>query len=227
MHPTDNPIWQALTTRQAHLGESCGNARRFDPEVSLLSAFAPPGDEGYDSLARLAVGNAPVGIFLDTPYDPRPGWDYLGGAELVRMIRENGAPAPDSATLPIVELGANDVPDMLALTDLTKPGPFSRRTRELGYYVGIRQHGKLVAMAGERLKLPGYTEVSAVCTHPEHLGKGYARALMGEVMQGIRHRGETPFLHDRADNARAIALYEHMGFNVRWRGHYAILRKAG
>jgi predicted GNAT family acetyltransferase len=95
----------------------------------------------------------------------------------------------------------------------------------LGYYVGIRAGGKLVAMAGERMKVPGYTEVSAVCTHPDYLGKGYAAALMTEVMRSIRERGEKPFLHVRSDNARAIAIYERLGFSKRWEGHYAILRR--
>jgi predicted GNAT family acetyltransferase len=113
---------------------------------------------------------------------------------------------------------------MIELTALTKPGPFSTRTHELGTYFGIREGGKLVAMAGERLKVPGYTEVSAVCTHPEHTGKGYARVLMIEVMRGIRQRGETPFLHVRQDNERAIALYERLGFIKRHRGHFAVIR---
>ncbi len=114
---------------------------------------------------------------------------------------------------------------MVELTALTKPGPFGPRTHELGHYVGIRDGGKLVAMAGERLKVPGYTEVSAVCTHPDHLGKGYAAALISEVMRAIRERGETPFLHVRAHNRRAIAVYERLGFRIRWQGHVAVLRK--
>ena len=125
----------------------------------------------------------------------------------------------------ILELGPSDVPEMMELTALTKPGPFGKRTHELGSYLGIRHNGKLVAMAGERLKVPGYTEVSAVCTHPEHTGRGYARILMMEVMQRIRSRGETPFLHVRGDNVRAIELYERLGFSQRVLLHFAVLRK--
>ena len=117
----------------------------------------------------------------------------------------------------ILRLGQEDSPEMVALATLTKPGPFGRRTHELGTYLGIRCDGKLVAMAGERLKVPGYTEVSAVCTHPDHLGKGYARALMTEIMRGIREGGDIPMLHVRADNARAIELYERLGFRTRLR----------
>jgi len=113
----------------------------------------------------------------------------------------------------------------MELTERTKPGPFHKRTHELGTYLGIRRDGRLVAMAGERLKIPGYTEVSAVCTHPEHTGHGYARILMAEVMQRILGRGETPVLHVREDNVRAIALYERLGFRLRVLMHFAVLRK--
>jgi predicted GNAT family acetyltransferase len=141
------------------------------------------------------------------------------------MVCENGHATPNSSAPEMVELGDKDSPEMLELTALTKPGPFGRRTHELGYYVGIRAAGKLVAMAGERMKVPGYTEVSAVCTHPDHLGKGYAAALMTEVMRSIRGRGEKPFLHVRSDNSRAIAIYERLGFRKRSEGHYAVLRR--
>jgi predicted GNAT family acetyltransferase len=142
------------------------------------------------------------------------------------MVCENGHPTPGSSARPeIVELSATDSPEMRELTALTKPGPFGPRTHELGYYVGIRDGGKLVAMAGERMKVPGYTEVSAVCTHPDHLGKGYAATLMTEIMRSIRARGEKPFLHVRGDNSRAIAIYERLGFQKRWEGHYAVLRR--
>ena len=114
---------------------------------------------------------------------------------------------------------------MLELTALTKPGPFGSRTHELGTYLGIRCEGQLVAMAGERLKVPGYTEVSAVCTHPEHTGKGYARVLMTEIMRSIGERGETPFLHVRLDNVRAVEIYERLGFRTRGIWHYVVLRK--
>jgi len=228
MHPLDNVIWQALTTRQADFAEGHGNARRFVREVTSLCAFSEPSDEGYAALAELVGEEGTAAVFLDEPYAPGPGWEYIGGAALLEMVCENGAghaPSTNSHA-EIVELGAADSPEMVELTALTKPGPFGTRTHELGYYVGIRNAGKLVAMAGERLKVPGYTEVSAVCTHPDHLGKGYAAALMLEVMRGIRARRETPCLHVRSDNARAISIYERLGFRRRVEGYYAILRRA-
>jgi len=225
MHPLENVIWNALTTRQAHFAESCDGARRFLREVTALCAFEHPEEEGYNSLARLTGKGGTAAIFLDKPYEARVGWEYVVGAPLLQMVCENGtsAPAP-SPSLQILQLGDDDSPEMLELTAMTKPGPFGPRTHELGYYAGIRVSGKLVAMAGERLKVPGYTEVSAVCTHPDHLGKGYAAALMTNVMRCIRARGETPFLHVRADNSRAIAIYERLGFRTRWAGHFAVLR---
>jgi ribosomal protein S18 acetylase RimI-like enzyme len=227
MHPLDNIIWNALTTRHAHFAEGNGMARRFQPEVNVLSAFASANDEGYDSLAALLGIGGASGIFIDTPYQPRAGWEWLTGAPLLQMVYQNGHAAPPRAksNVEFVPLGASDAREMLELTSLTKPGPFGPRTHELGTYLGIRVEGRLAAMAGERLKVPGHTEVSAVCTHPDFLGKGYATALMREIMYRILERGETPVLHVREDNMRAIELYKRLGFQIRKLGHYAILRR--
>jgi ribosomal protein S18 acetylase RimI-like enzyme len=221
-----NVIWQALTTRQSPFAESHDSARKFLREVTALCAFAEPNEDGYADLACLAGVDGTAAVFLDQPYEPRLGWDYVVGAPLLQMICENGHGSTHlKASTEIVELGDKDSPEMLELTAMTKPGPFGPRTHKLGYYVGIRDNGKLVAMAGERLKVLGFTEVSAVCTHPDHLGKGYAGALMSEVMRGIRERGEIPFLHVRADNVRAIGVYERLGFRTAWQGHFAVLRR--
>jgi ribosomal protein S18 acetylase RimI-like enzyme len=226
MHPLDNVIYNALTTRQAHFAEVSGTARRFHPEVTLLSGFDAPEDEGYASLGGLVAVGETLAIFLDENYENRPGWEYVVGAPLLQMVYENGETESASrASSEIVELGVADSRDMLELTSLTQPGPFGPRTHELGTYLGIRIKGRLAAMAGERLKVPGHTEVSAVCTHPDFLGRGYAGALMREVMQGICNRGETPFLHVREDNLRAIELYKRLGFRIRKSGDFAVLRK--
>jgi ribosomal protein S18 acetylase RimI-like enzyme len=224
-HPLENVIWRALTTRQAQFAEACGEARRFLCEVTLLSALREPSDRGYESLGELAGPNGTAALFLDDPYEARPGWEVIATAPLLQMVCEKGIATCRDRVFEILELGSNDSADMIELTSLTKPGPFGKRTHELGNYVGIRESGKLVAMSGQRLQVSGYTEVSAVCTHPQHIGKGYAAALMLEVMRRIRERGETPFLHVRGDNARAIALYERLRFHIRKRGYYAVLRK--
>jgi ribosomal protein S18 acetylase RimI-like enzyme len=228
MHPLDNVIWRALTTRDAQFAESFEEARRFVREVGPLGAFREHGAQGFASLAGLVGSGGTVGLFLDDPYESRDGWDFVAGAPLLQMVADNGigSPAPANPGAELIELGPQDSLEMIELTALTKPGPFGSRTHELGTYLGIRTQGKLVAMAGERLKVPGHTEVSAVCTLPEHTGKGYAGILMAEVMRRIRERGETPFLHVRADNGRAIDIYKRLGFRERKLGHFAVLRKA-
>jgi ribosomal protein S18 acetylase RimI-like enzyme len=228
MHPLDNVVWTALTTRQANLAESFDQARRFAPEISAIGGFLEPTSRGYESLAGLLSPGKTVNLALDVPYQPRPGWNLILGTPMPQMVYEGngGSLAPQSVSdQEIVTLGPADVQEMMELTSLTKPGPFSKRTHEMGAYLGIRSHGKLIAMAGERMKVPGHTEVSAVCTHPEHTGHGYARILMTEVMQRIRGRGETPFLHVREDNVRAIELYQRLGFARRVLLHLAVLRK--
>ena len=228
MHPLDNVIWQALTTRQARFAETGDCARRFVREVSPLSAFEEPSSRGYSSLSDLVSVGATTAVFLDEPYQPRSGWEWVAGAPLLQMVCENGngLPTQTHAGLEIVELTPQDSAEMLELTSLTKPGPFGTRTHELGDYVGIRDGGKLVAMAGERLKVHGHTEVSAVCTHPDHSGKGYAKILMLEIMRRIRNRGEKPFLHVRCDNTRAIEIYKKLGFSTRKETHFAVLRRS-
>jgi ribosomal protein S18 acetylase RimI-like enzyme len=237
MHPLDNVIWQALTTRDAQFAESFDEARRFVREVGPLGAFREHGVRGYASMAGLVGPGGTIGLFLDDPYESEPaelraGWSFVVGAPLLQMVSDDGISThaePESGEArrdpELIELGTKDSPEMIELTAMTKPGPFSTRTHELGVYFGIRREGKLVAMAGERLKVPGHTEVSAVCTHPEHTGKGYAGILMTEVMKGIRKRGETPFLHVRQDNERAIEVYKRLGFRERKVGHFAVLRK--
>jgi ribosomal protein S18 acetylase RimI-like enzyme len=227
MHPLDNVIWNALTTRQAEFAESFEQARRFIPEVTSLGGFREPTPGGYESLAALLDTGRTIALFLDAPYEPRAGWNLVASASLLQMVCENGGVAATSraSDSEVVELGATDSPEMIELAALTKPGPFNKRTHELGTYLGIRRDGKLAAMAGERLKVPGYTEVSAVCTHTEHTGRGYARILMTEVMRRIRSRAETPFLHVREDNALAIGLYRRLGFGQRALLHLAVLRK--
>jgi predicted GNAT family acetyltransferase len=116
------------------------------------------------------------------------------------------------------------VADMLALVEITKPGPFRGRTHEMGRYLGIRVDGRLVAMAGERLRPVGYTEVSAVCTHPDYRGRGYGRDLVETLVRNIIDRGEVPILHVEKDN-RAAFLYEQVGFSRRQTIHLVALRK--
>jgi ribosomal protein S18 acetylase RimI-like enzyme len=224
MHPLDNVIWQALTTRQSEFAETFNQARRFPREVNGLTALQEPDAEGYACLSQLVGKGSTSLLSLAKPYEPQPGWELVLAFPGLQMVCETDL-LPARSELEIVELSLQDSPEMVELATLTKPGPFGARTHELGTYLGIRREGKLVAMAGERLKVPGYTEVSAVCTHPEHTGKGYAQALMTEVMRRIREREETSFLHVRQDNTRAVGIYEKLGFRTRKVVHFVIIRR--
>jgi ribosomal protein S18 acetylase RimI-like enzyme len=227
MHALDNVIWKALTTSQAQFSESARLARKFPAEVTSLGALLEPTREGYDSLAGLLTPGAAAGLFLEAVPQVPEGWTLAATVPLLQMVHADAKPSPATATgNGWIELNEGDVPEMVALAELTKPGPFGRRTRELGTYLGIRRSGTLVAMAGERLRLPGYTEVSAVCTHPDHVGRGYAATLITELVERIRNRGEVPFLHVRENNVRAIGLYEHLGFRKRTLLHLAVVRKS-
>lgn len=224
MHPLDNVIWKALTTTDERFAESFGSARRFPHEVTALGAFSGTEAEGFASLKELLPPGGVVALFLETPTTPPAGLEIVRAIPLTQMLHDHrklGFSSQDHT-----ELGEKDVPEMLALTELTKPGPFAKRTRELGTYLGIRRQGRLVAMAGERLRLPGYTEVSAVCTHPDHTGHGYAASLIGAMVERIQQRGESAMLHTAADNRRAIDLYERLGFKLRAVLHLLVVRKS-
>jgi predicted GNAT family acetyltransferase len=160
-------------------------------------------------------------LFTRAAVAPPPEFKILLAATGEQMI---GAPADTSGnTDDIVRLRVDDVPAMMELTALTKPGPFALRTHELGTFLGVKIDGRLVAMAGERMKPAEYTEVTAVCVHPDYRGRGYAQLLLGAVARQISARGEIPFLHVFSDNSSAIALYRRQGMEVRRRLHVTVL----
>jgi predicted GNAT family acetyltransferase len=210
----DNPIWNALATLHANFAEGGTLARRYPLEVTMLAAMPEPTVEAYDALAKLLKGSGAALFLAQSPAVP-PGWNTLHVAPLVQMICQKPEIAAASDVESAKTLSAADTDEMVALAELTKPGPFGKRTRELGHYLGIRESNRLVAMAGERLHLPGYTEVSAVCTHPDFQGRGYAGRLMSILMREIVERGEIPILHVRQENVWAIRLYEKLGFRER------------
>lgn len=215
----ENVIWHALSTRQAGVSRAVGGARKFADDIGPLAGVASLDDSAWKDLHDLAANGAPVALFSKDAIPAPKGWGCVVEGPLTQMIRLEKAPPPKAVEA--VKLGAADSASMLELTSLVRPGPFGTRTHELGNYFGVRKDGRLVAMAGERLKVPGYTEISAVCTHPDHLGQGYAAGLMYEVIKGIEARGETPFLHSRSDNDRAIGVYERLGFRECWTGRFA------
>ncbi|MCX5136836.1 GNAT family N-acetyltransferase [Streptomyces sp. NPDC060011] len=222
-HILDNAAWAALTGPHAHLAERLGRAARYPVDVSPFTALADPGDpRSWDDLAELVGPGAvtPVTAVQTVP----DGWTTEQSGYGVQLIATglDTAPAPEA-----VRLGPADVPEMLGLIALTRPGPFLPRTVELGTYLGIRKEGRLIALAGERLRPPGWTEISAVCTHPDHRGQGLATRLVRAVAAGIRDRGDVPFLHAAADNTNAIRLYESIGFTLRRRTRFVLVRSPG
>lgn len=213
-HPLDHAAWSALTGRQAHLAITDGGARRFAPAYGVFAALEDHGERSLADLAALVAAHGDVAMLQADPPAGGPGLSIVSQDLGVQMIAERLA-AASASPFEIIPLGDADGPEMLALATLTQPGPFFERTHQLGDFFGVRKAGELIAMAGERMKPDGFTEVSGVCTHPDHRGRGYAGALMRLVASRILDRGETPFLHAYASNTGAIALYETLGFTVR------------
>ncbi|GAB1817616.1 GNAT family N-acetyltransferase [Herbidospora sp. RD11066] len=222
-HILDNPAWAALTGPHAHLAEIRGGVRRYRPDVSVFLGIS--GSPGPDEWAGIASFAGPDGLITLTIDDPAPdGWETVQNIEGVQLDGSAvwGEPFADAEVL-----GPDDVPDMLDLVARTEPGPFLPRTIEMGTYLGVRHEGKLIAMAGERLHPPGWTEISAVCTDASFRGQGLATRLVLAVAAGIRARGETPFMHASASNVNAIRLYEKLGFTLRTRRLFRQVRVPG
>jgi ribosomal protein S18 acetylase RimI-like enzyme len=211
-HPLDNPVWWSLAGAHAHLAERRGGTLRYKADVSPFAAVpdAPDAADWADLAALVGPDTVPLttGMVAVPPQD----WETVYSIDGIQMMGDGVAGASDEEA---VRLGAADVPEMLDLTARTKPGPFLPRTVEMGTYLGIRRGGELAAMAGERLRPAGWTEISAVCTDPTYRGQGLGTRLILAVAAGIRARGETPFLHVAADNTAAIRLYTSLGFRVR------------
>lgn len=224
-HPLDRPIWNALHSRQAEFAIGGGPAVGFRREVAMFVAGEDRSPQCLAAMAALVPDGAQAGLVEAGGWPSPPGTTLVKEAALMQMVAADGVDRSD-AGFPFLELGDADAPDMLALATLTRPGPFFARTHALGGFIGVRDaEGRLVAMAGERLKIGPFTEVSAVCTHPDHRGRGLAKGLMRVVASRIVARGEVPWLHTYPDNHGAIALYEALGFRPRAEVIYTIIQR--
>ena len=226
-NPLDNPIWNSLLTEHRSFAVSNELARRYPAAVGPLSGIECQNEASYEALRELAGPGGIVVLFCTERPAPPPGWALIRGGVLTQMVcTKPGNPVPNGLTRgeELRRLTSADVPAMLELADLTEPGPFRQRTIELGAFFGIFQCGRLLAMAGQRTHLPRFVEVSAVCTHPDARGRGYARTLIATVMDEIRQRGKIPFLHSFADNYAAIRVYESLGFTERRTLELAVLK---
>jgi ribosomal protein S18 acetylase RimI-like enzyme len=207
----DNPVWSCLTTRHAHLAQGGARARRYPADISPIAGMPDVAASNVAALEALVdVGDNIATGGARVPTLPS-NWETLHASHMTQMIRMDATPLPESDA-DVSALGPNDVSEMLALVELTQPGPFRPRTIELGRFLGIRENGRLVAMAGERMWIGDCREVSGVCTHPDVQGRGYAKALMARVINRMLRAGETPFLHVESANARAIDVYRALGF---------------
>lgn len=224
MHVLDNPVWHALTGPQATVAEGNELAVRYDPAVSVFAAVADePTTASWDAL-RAVVGPGGAAVVVRDVVPVPPGWIERFRAPGTQMICEQpvtGAPGVDP--LEVERLGPADVPEILDLVEKAQPGPMLQRTIELGTYVGMRDDGVLVALAGTRMRLPGYTEISAVCTDAQHRGRGLAKTLVGRLVDEILGRGEVACLHAVSTNTPAISLYENLGFTTRREMDFALL----
>ncbi|MBV8114064.1 MAG: GNAT family N-acetyltransferase [Silvibacterium sp.] len=205
-----NPILHALQTKHRHFTVSAGKARRYPADVAPFVAVEEPTFDALQSLHSLLVPGEQVWI-ADAKFPDWPDIVWETSLECLQMV------LPDDVSVPDLEmhfdtLSCSDAPAMVALTDLAFPGFFRIRTCEMGRYYGVHSNGELVSMSGERITFDGYPEVSGVCTHPAHRGKGYASALMWQVIRDHRREGLVSWLHVSAGNAHAIELYRRMGF---------------
>ncbi|TDN44296.1 FR47-like protein [Curtobacterium flaccumfaciens] len=210
----DNPALASLNGEHARFAERRGEIARYLPDVSVWTGIPErPTPEDWEDVRALIGSGAVFGVGASAVVPE--GWQTVEGSGGVQLTGEAIEGAPDAEA---VELTQDDVPEMTELVARTKPGPFLPRTIELGRYVGVRRDGRLIAMAGERLHPPGWTEISAVCTDEAFRGQGLGRRLVLDVAYGIRQRGEVPLMHAAAGNTGAIGLYQHLGFRLRDRG---------
>jgi len=207
----DNPIWEALNGRQREFAIKGENVVKYRPDVFIMAGIPDDTAKSIENLSKLYQKGEVMGL-IGFKLDIDPYFKRVFEVQAYQMLADN---IPEYKPIDYVELTKEDTPEIAELVKLTEPGPYAPNVIELGKYVGIKDEGKLVAMVGERIKLDGYTEVSLVCTHPDHRGKGYAKTLSGVIIEEIIERGETPFLNVMTHNVPAFKLYEKLGFQTR------------
>jgi ribosomal protein S18 acetylase RimI-like enzyme len=220
----DNPVYRALISGDQNLSLGTEKVKYFDNNVSPFAGFEDGYDNGFGDLHDLLPDGRNI-LYATPEHITEPkGWQLLQkieGLQFIFDISYNTIPL----TFSPVRLDEQHIEQMMQLAKLTKPGPFGPRTIDFGHYFGIFDKEKLVAMTGQRLHVQQFTEVSAVCTHPGYLGKGYAAALIQHQLHLIRQKEQTPFLHVREDNLRAIELYKRIGFKIRGTMNFYFLKK--
>jgi ribosomal protein S18 acetylase RimI-like enzyme len=222
-HVLDNPAFNALNTGNKSLAKGNSHIKYLNKEVSPFIGFDDNTDLNFHKLYDLIDHDLPVAFVSPAEREAFGPWQAIYYVMCLQMVYNGAINAVDESN--IIELTADHIPRMLALTKLTNPGPFSERTLEFGHYRGIFDGHELVAMAGQRMNPLPYAEISAVCTHPDYTGQGYAKLLVQQQINRISNEGNIPFLHVRCDNPRAIQIYKNMGFETRAEMHFYILKK--
>lgn len=220
----DNPVYNALLSGDSHFNIGNNKTVFFDEEVSPFAGFDNENKNGFEELRDLLPQGRKILYANSNRITIPTGWKLLAEIAGLQFVLYNYVPQEQYLMEP-VSLEKENVEEMINLTALTKPGPFNQRTIEFGQYFGIFQDNRLAAMTGERMHISNYTEVSAVCTHPDYLGKGFAGTLLHHQINLILKTGQTPFLHVRADNVRAIELYKRIGFKESRTMNFYFLKK--
>ncbi len=210
-HVLDNPVWHMLCHDLAEFTVGTALAKRCDVDLFPAVALANHSDTAFADLANLYKAGEAAGIIEANPPQEIPGFEIISRSPVDQLVCQQRTPVP-KIDIEILELTPSDAQDAIQLIELTKPGPFFPGLLTISRFIGIRQEGQLVAMAGERLRLPGFCEITAVCTHPDWRGRGYARLLSSVIADGIWQRGETPFLHVVPDNSSAYQIYNLLHF---------------
>lgn len=222
-HPLDRPAWNALHTSHAALAESNGPALRYPPTIVPFAAAVDNSAESLKALADLAAIGEGMALVEAGPAIVPSGFDITLEGILIQMIADR---PHERTTDPRIErLTEADAEEMLALATLTRPGPFTLGAQKLGPFWGVKVDGKLVAMAGQRLRVPGFTELSGLCTHPDYQGRGLGALLFRFVSGEITATGDTAFLHAFSTNATAISLYKKLGFIVRAEMNLRVIKR--
>jgi len=214
-HTLDNPIWHALIGPHAGLANGRGLARHYPRDIVPFSAIAEPSAAAYADLAADLPAGLEARLFRPSDEPTPPGWETISARPIMQMVADivtSDESAHDNPTM----LGANDTTDMVELAAIAQPGPFGARTSLLGRYVGYHHDGRLLAMGGERFRLPGFVELSAISVHPDARGRGLGSAITVHLARAAFARNEIPFLHVFPDNP-AVALYQRLGFRERTR----------
>ena len=213
-HILNNPCWNALNTGNNHLAEGNEQVKYFSAEVAPFVGLPEWNADGFEHLYEVIPPGRRIAFMSAGEVDIPGGWEVVDYLVAFQMVHTHAAPRVEASSQ-IVPLQNEHIPQMIALTDMTHPGPFFERTIEFGNYEGIFNGGELVSMAGQRLHPGEYVEISAVCTHPDHKGNGYASQLILSQIHQIRSVSAIPFLHVKNDNLQAVRLYKSLGFEVR------------